>query len=332
MDRIRDDASSHARRGARRLSLLLGLSLLLLGGCRDGGSSTTPTTPPLPTPAEPRDLAAVPLETGERPPLRDRIDWSDDDFWILYAAGPASSIWRIAADGASRPLPVSVQDTGGWLDADYAPCALAGGRVAFFHGWYGGDRRLHLLATPLAADPGESVTVLHRFPATAVGLAPEQASSPQSLTLAADGCVAAGQWQDAYLLSWPAATADAPLTVHLLEGTATPAALALSRDGSLLAYRNAEGQVAWGPVTAPESAVAIGAGDLPAWDGGGRRLAWLSPAAEIMVWDREGDTLVPYRTRLPGPVVALALAWGGDRVALLVRGAPDLVLYVAPLQ
>jgi len=318
------------RPGRGRWHLLLGV-LLLGAGC-NGGGTMGPDGPPVPVPGEPRELETAVVSTGDRhPPQRDRIEWSADDRWLLYASGPGSDIWRIAADGGTHPAAITDPATSDWLDADYSPCALAGDRVAFFHGWYLGDRHLHLLATPVHDDDGRLVSVLHRFAPSGVGLAPDQVSSPQTLTVAADGRRAVGFWHEAYLLVWPDSLPDSAPAIHLLENVDGPRGLALTRDGSRLAYVTPAGQVAYADPADLSAPRLVGEGILPSWNGDGTRLAFLSPQSEVMLLDTVANTLVSYRTQLPGPVTQLALSWHGEQVALLVRGPTSYELFVGSL-
>ncbi len=321
--------SEHRRR--RTTWLIAVVALWSLAGCGGDGPSA-PGGGVEPEPGEPLALTTTVLSLDEEhAPLQDRIDWSDDDRWLLYAAGPGSGIFRVAVDGQSHPVPVSDPDDTSWLDADYSPVALRGGRVAFFHGWYRGDTRYHLLVADSSSIAGTGIAILHRFSPDLVGLSASQISSPQALTISADGNRAIGFWRAAYLLDWPAGDPDTAPTVRRLTTVTAAGDLALTRDGSRLVYRDGHGELVIEEIDVGNTPVPVGAGTLPAWDGTGERLVYLDPAGRIVVWDLPDGRRTVHLPDTETPITALALSWAGDRIAMLVKGAERFELRVGTL-
>jgi len=316
------------RRCPHALLTVLALPLLSLVGCGqgdDGGPGPDPgpgTDPPL--------VAGRVLLAASEGRLYDApVDWSPDDRLLVFTGPPGGNVWRLEAAGGA---PTALTDTlnVSWTAGAYAPGCLAEGRVAFYQGWLPGDRTMHVMTADTAAVAGApAAEVLRRFNGAAVGLAENQASSPQSLSYSKYGRRAAGLWRTPWLLEWryddgsESVVSRSPLA---LRGATD---LRLSRDGLRVAFVDADKQVSWMEFEG-EAATVVGEGVSPSWSGDGEMLGYLDHDGDYVVFEPATGTRTIYEAtalRLSRPV----LDWAGGRIAYLVHANEKIGLAVGTL-
>ncbi len=316
--------------GQRLRMLLLALSLPLLGivGC-GGGGNDGPGPDPDPDPDGPLVAGRVLLTPSASRLYDSPPDWTPDDRLLVFTGPPGGNVWRLEAGGGA---PVALTDTlsTSWTAGAYAPGCLAEGRVAFYQGWLTGDRTMHIMTVDTAAVAGvPAPVVLRRFTGSAVGLAENQASSPQTLTYSRYGRRAAGLWRAPWLMEWrdedrtESVVSRSPV---FLRGATD---VRISRDGLRVAFVDADKQVSWMEFES-DAVTVVGAGVAPSWRGDGAAIGYLDHDGDYVVFDLESGRATVYEAtslRLSQPV----LSWAGDRIAYLIHADDKVGLAVGTL-
>ncbi|MDO8943210.1 MAG: hypothetical protein Q7U75_08485 [Desulfobacterales bacterium] len=308
-------------------TLLAALALPWLGVAGCGGGNDGPG--PGPDPDSPRVEARVLLAPSTARLYDSPPDWTTDDRLLVFTGPPGGNVWRLDAAGGT---PVALTDTlnTAWAAGAYAPGCLAEGRVAFYQGWLTGDRHMHVMTADTAAVVGvPAAVVLRRFTGTAVGLAENQASSPQTLTYSRYGLRAAGLWRAPWLLEWSYEGGDESVTSRspvFLRGATD---IRISRDGLRVAFVDVDKRVSWMEFEG-DAVTVVGEGVAPSWRGDSAAIGYLDHDGDYVLFELEDSTRTVFEAtalRLGQPV----LSWAGDRVAYLIRTESGIGLGVGTL-
>lgn len=310
------------------LLLVLALPLLSLAGCGKGGDDG-PGPDPGPDTDPPLVAGRVLLAASAGRLYDAPVDWTPDDRLLVFTGPPGGNVWRLEAAGGA---PTALTDTLNisWTAGAYAPGCLAEGRVAFYQGWLTGDRTMHVMTADTAAVSGAPAPgVLRRFSGAAVGLAPSQASSPQSLSYSKYGLRAAGLWRAPWLLEWHYDDGSETVTSRSPQFLRGATDLRISRDGLRVAFVDADKQVSWMEFEG-DAVTVVGEGVSPSWSGDGESLGYLDNDGDYVVVELATARRTVYEAtalRLSRPV----LDWSGERIAYLVRADEKIGLGVGTL-
>ncbi len=309
------------------------LVMLCLSGCGDNDPSG-PGDDPDPVPPIDYLLSSHLLLSSEQLDILDRPpEWTDDDRWIIFTAGPGSIIWKVEAGTGASLIAVTDPDLDHWILGGYSPCGLEGGGIGYFQGLLPGSFGMHIMgaaASTVSGDPPPDI--LRTFSGIAVGLSENQISSPHELSIDAWGRRGVGTWQTTWIMHWQDREAESVLLTRPATGLEEATGFRISRDGEFVVYRNEEGVVTWIPFNA-EEAHPLGPGTHPSFSGDGSQVGYTAPNGhDYVVHPRSGDDPVTYIGDAGIAPLRPTLSWAGDRIAFLVKNSTGTSLYVGHLE
>ena len=323
----------HGSTVVRRLALAWCCVILSTSGCGSDDPATPggnpDPDPPIDAPRAPRLLVSPDQLTV----LDVAPEWTDDDRWIVFTAGPGSIVWKILADDRSSLVAVTDPDLDHWILGGYSPCGLENGAIGYFQGLLPGSFGMHIMTADPATDHGNPAPeVLRTFSGVAVGLGENQISSPHELSFDAWGRRGIGTWQSTWFMHWLDRESDTVLLTRPATGLEDATGFRISRDGDHVAYRGTEGMVWWTPFNA-EEAHPLGMGSHPSFNGAGTAIGYIAPNGhDYVLHPRDGGTPMTFSGEDRLVLLRATLSWGGDRVAFLVKSNVGFSVYTARLQ
>ena len=305
----------------------------VLSGC-DGGTPSGPGDGPDPVIPDDPILTSYELVSREHLTILDVApDWTHDDRWIVFTAGPGSIVWKVKALPGAVPVPVTDPELDHWILGGYSPCGLQDGGVGYFQGLLPGSFGMHIMgadSTTIAGDPPPEV--LRTFSGVAVGLAENQISSPHELSMDAWARRGVGTWLTTWFIHWQDREADSVMLTRPATGLEDATGFRISRDGDWVTYVAGTGNVFWMPFNADEAHL-LAPGSFPSLNGDGDMVGYVAPNGhDYVIHPRDGSQPTTYTGPATIAPQRATLSWAGDRIAFLVKNDLGISLYVGTLE
>ena len=311
--------------------------LLLLAqgwcGCGDSGPSG-PGPGPDPGPGDGPSLIITRILDGQTKVIHDSApDWTTNDDWVVFTAGPGSIIWKISTDELHRTSPVTNPDDDNWLVGGYVPFGMEHGQIGYFQGLLPGDFGMHIMrASPEQASGSPAPIIEHRLSGVAVGLPLNQLSSPRTMSFDAQGHLGIGTWTSTWFLEWLERDQESLLLSRPATGLEEATDFRVSRTGRRVGYVTGEGIVHWMMFEAEETHP-LTQGSHPSFDSTGELIGYAGPSGvDYIVRNISDGTTVLYTGSSGLVLIRPVMSWDGTQIVFLGEDEGQLSLYTAELK